>query len=84
MTCFYCNGGLWNWQPEDEPWIEHAANFPGCGFVRLNKGEEFVQKWAKTRSEDGEQQESRDQGQGHDECGIRDQSGKEADLENWI
>ena len=22
--CFYCDGGLRNWQPEDDPWTEHA------------------------------------------------------------
>ena len=24
MKCFYCDGGLRNWQPEDAPWVEHA------------------------------------------------------------
>ena len=27
--CFYCNGGLQNWDPEDEPFTEHAKWFPG-------------------------------------------------------
>ncbi|CAF4322845.1 unnamed protein product, partial [Rotaria sordida] len=24
MTCFYCNGSLQNWDPNDNPTIEHA------------------------------------------------------------
>jgi hypothetical protein len=24
VKCFYCDGGLKNWQPEDDPWVEHA------------------------------------------------------------
>jgi len=40
--CFYCDGGLRNWQPEDDPWTEHARWFSKCGFVRLIKGDEFI------------------------------------------
>merc|ERR1719242_1291505 len=40
--CFYCEGGLRNWQPEDDPWTEHARWFSKCGFVRLIKGDEFI------------------------------------------
>ena len=28
VKCWYCNGGLQNWEPEDEPWTEHAKWFP--------------------------------------------------------
>ena len=24
VKCFYCDGGLRNWVPEDDPWTEHA------------------------------------------------------------
>lgn len=42
--CFYCDGGLRNWQPDDDPWTEHARWFSKCGFVRLIKGDEFISK----------------------------------------
>lgn len=29
VVCFCCNGGLAVWQPEDDPWEEHAKYFPG-------------------------------------------------------
>ena len=47
--CFYCDGGLRNWQPEDDPWTEHARWFSKCGFVRLVKGDEFISKCMEER-----------------------------------
>ena len=44
VKCFYCDGGLKEWQEEDDPWVEHAGWFHGCGFVKLVKGEEFIQR----------------------------------------
>uniref|UniRef100_A0A3Q3KPZ8 RING-type E3 ubiquitin transferase n=1 Tax=Monopterus albus TaxID=43700 RepID=A0A3Q3KPZ8_MONAL len=28
VKCFYCDGGLQNWEPGDDPWQEHAKWFP--------------------------------------------------------
>jgi len=44
VKCFYCDGGLRNWQTEDVPWVEHARWFSRCVFVRLVKGDEYVKK----------------------------------------
>lgn len=43
VRCFHCDGGLRHWDPEDDPWVEHARWFPSCAFVRLVKGQEFIQ-----------------------------------------
>ncbi|XP_013399962.1 baculoviral IAP repeat-containing protein 7-like [Lingula anatina] len=43
VKCFFCDGGLRNWEPQDDPWAEHARWFPRCGFVRLCKGDAFIQ-----------------------------------------
>merc|ERR1711874_518946 len=48
VKCFYCDGGLKEWQEEDDPWVEHAGWFHGCGFVKLVKGEEFIQRCRAT------------------------------------
>jgi hypothetical protein len=40
--CFFCGGGLRNWEPGDDPWTEHARWFPKCAYLRQNKGDEFV------------------------------------------
>ncbi|XP_063408038.1 baculoviral IAP repeat-containing protein 3-like isoform X2 [Mytilus trossulus] len=41
--CFHCGGGLRNWEAGDDPWVEHARWFPQCGFLQINKGENFIQ-----------------------------------------
>ncbi len=41
--CFFCDGGLRNWETDDDPWQEHARWFPQCGFLKMCKGEEYIQ-----------------------------------------
>ncbi|KAH9488694.1 Baculoviral IAP repeat-containing protein 7 [Bulinus truncatus] len=40
--CFYCGGGLRNWEDEDDVWVEHARWFPKCAFIRQQMGQSFV------------------------------------------
>ncbi|XP_048883514.1 E3 ubiquitin-protein ligase XIAP isoform X1 [Brienomyrus brachyistius] len=42
VMCFKCGGGLKNWQPDEDPWEEHAKHYPGCSFLLSEKGQEFV------------------------------------------
>ena len=42
VKCFSCGGGLFNWEQNDVPWIEHAKWFPECPFVLETKGSQFV------------------------------------------
>lgn len=42
VRCFQCAGGLREWEPEDDPIIEHARWFPFCEFMRLIKGDQFI------------------------------------------
>nr|CAB3225578.1 ZF(RING)-14 zinc finger protein [Phallusia mammillata] len=44
VKCWYCNGGLQNWDPQDEPWTEHAKWFPTCEFLLQRKGPDFVHR----------------------------------------
>ncbi|KAM6953277.1 E3 ubiquitin-protein ligase XIAP isoform 2-T2 [Aplochiton taeniatus] len=44
VTCFSCGGGLKGWQPEEDPWEEHAKFYPGCGFLLSEKGQEFISR----------------------------------------
>ncbi|XP_053398054.1 baculoviral IAP repeat-containing protein 7-like [Mercenaria mercenaria] len=46
VRCFYCGGGMKDWQKDDDPWIEHAKYFPDCDFLKLHVDEEFI-KWAQ-------------------------------------
>ncbi|KAK0044298.1 baculoviral IAP repeat-containing protein 2-like isoform X1 [Biomphalaria pfeifferi] len=40
--CFYCGGGLRNWDDKDDVWVEHARRFPKCANVRQKMGHVFV------------------------------------------
>ncbi|CAL8262790.1 unnamed protein product [Lota lota] len=42
VICFQCGGGIKNWQPDEDPWIEHAKHYPGCRFLLTEKGQDFV------------------------------------------
>ncbi|XP_009682309.1 E3 ubiquitin-protein ligase XIAP isoform X3 [Struthio camelus] len=42
VACFYCGGGLQEWKENEDPWDQHAKWFPGCRFLRQEKGQEFI------------------------------------------
>ena len=50
VLCFYCSGGLRNWQHEDDVWVEHARCFPKCGFLRLMMGQKLIDTIERHRS----------------------------------
>ncbi|KAH9510064.1 hypothetical protein Btru_043410 [Bulinus truncatus] len=40
--CFFCGGGLRNWEEEDNVLVEHARWFPKCAYIRQLLGQNFV------------------------------------------
>jgi len=44
VRCFCCDGALRNWEPKDDPWVEHARWFSRCNFLLSVKGEEYVKQ----------------------------------------
>ncbi|KAJ8932882.1 hypothetical protein NQ314_014363 [Rhamnusium bicolor] len=42
--CFYCGGGLKDWEENDEPWEQHALWFSKCVYLNLKKGSEYIEK----------------------------------------
>lgn len=43
VVCFSCGLGLSDWDPNDQPWIEHAKhNVDKCNYLYFAKGEDFV------------------------------------------
>ena len=44
VTCFYCNGSLQNWGPNDNPTIEHARWFPHCAYAKQLCGDVLYRK----------------------------------------
>ena len=42
VICFYCGGGLKNWEPNDNPWFEHAKWFRLGEYVLKKQGVDYV------------------------------------------
>lgn len=51
--CFYCGGGLRNWELTDNEWVEHARWFPKCAYLRQTKGTGFIDA-VKRLNDDGQ------------------------------
>ncbi|XP_061176472.1 baculoviral IAP repeat-containing protein 7-like [Saccostrea echinata] len=61
VRCFFCGGGLRNWEPGDDAWIEHARWFPKCPFLIQNQGQDFVRLVQNVQEEDFENNPSQEQ-----------------------
>ena len=44
VTCFFCNGSLQNWGPNDNPMVEHARWFPHCAYIKQLCGSRLYQQ----------------------------------------
>jgi len=44
VLCFHCGRGFYKWDPEDDPYYEHAIHFPKCYFLELKKGWVFIKR----------------------------------------
>ncbi|XP_053392328.1 baculoviral IAP repeat-containing protein 3-like isoform X2 [Mercenaria mercenaria] len=44
VRCFFCGGGLRNWEQDDVPMEEHAKCYPKCPHILLVKGQAYVEK----------------------------------------
>ncbi|XP_056015256.1 uncharacterized protein LOC125677307 [Ostrea edulis] len=61
--CFFCGGGLRNWEAGDDPWVEHARWFSKCAFVRQNRGQQFIDLVLKRAAEVEEQRQLEETGE---------------------
>lgn len=48
VTCFSCGGRLKGWEPNDDPWQEHAKHYDDCQFLLLTKGFGYVEACKKS------------------------------------
>jgi hypothetical protein len=49
VLCYYCGGGLKDWEEKDDPWENHAMWYGKCNYVISIKGVNYIQKMAKKR-----------------------------------
>lgn len=43
VKCFFCNGGLKNWDHNDDPYQDHVRWFPKCQYIKQLMGPEYVE-----------------------------------------
>lgn len=67
--CYCCGGGLRNWEPGDDPVLEHTRWFPNCEYVKILKGERYVAAVQRRHQEHMAQQhrQQSEHAQRHDE-----------------
>jgi hypothetical protein len=58
VVCFHCGGGLKDWRPYDDPWVEHAKWFRECIYLNIKKGKEFIKNVNSLVSESNVQAET--------------------------
>ena len=56
VRCFYCGGGLRNWEDGDTPDIEHIKWFPHCPFMNLKYDNSYIDRIRNGKS--SQQQET--------------------------
>lgn len=42
VNCFSCGGGLKDWDENDDPWEQHAQWLSKCRYLKLMKGQAFI------------------------------------------
>ena len=47
VRCYFCGGGLRNWEQGDVPMEEHGKWYPKCPHVMLVKGQGYIEKLQK-------------------------------------
>ncbi|XP_033740295.1 uncharacterized protein LOC117327437 [Pecten maximus] len=54
VCCHYCDGVLREWEPTDNPWVEHARWFPFCKFLLKIKGIDFIEDAIDNSNSEGD------------------------------
>ncbi|KAK9298200.1 hypothetical protein QLX08_008365 [Tetragonisca angustula] len=42
--CYHCGGGLKDWEPDNDPWEQHAKWFSKCCYLLMVQGQDYVNK----------------------------------------
>ncbi|XP_069136356.1 baculoviral IAP repeat-containing protein 7-B-like isoform X2 [Argopecten irradians] len=42
VRCFHCDIGIADWEPTDDPWVDHARYSPDCDFLKREKGQKWI------------------------------------------
>lgn len=76
VKCFSCGGGLKDWDDGDQPWEQHALWLSNCNFLKLIKGEAYIESvkenYKKQQEQQQQQQQLQEQSATSASCGGND------------
>lgn len=76
VQCFSCAGGLKNWEEDDVAWEQHALWYPNCDYLKLIRGQKYIDAVQAIHRQKQEQQSQSSSG-GEDE---EEQAGEDTTL----
>ncbi|XP_035785709.1 death-associated inhibitor of apoptosis 1-like isoform X1 [Anopheles albimanus] len=44
VRCYYCGGGLMQWEVDDDPWEQHAMWYSNCKYLQQMKDRPFIER----------------------------------------
>lgn len=44
VICFFCGGGIKEWESSDDPWDQHAKLYKDCSYLKMSKGSQFIKE----------------------------------------
>jgi baculoviral IAP repeat-containing protein 7/8 len=50
VRCFSCGGGLMDWTPTTDPWLQHAMWYSQCAYVRQKKDKNYIKNVRECRA----------------------------------
>ncbi|CAF3866736.1 unnamed protein product [Rotaria sp. Silwood1] len=84
VTCFYCNGSLQNWGPNDNATIEHARWFPHCGYAKQLCGDVLHRKIQESKRIQQERSRANESKERNDVAGINNSHSSINDFKLYI
>lgn len=61
VCCFSCGGGLKDWEEGDDPWEQHGMWYGKCEYLKLMKGQSFIDEMKLLKEEFLKKSSSADQ-----------------------
>lgn len=72
VICFSCGGGLKHWDETDIPWEQHAMWYSKCEYLKLVKGQQYIDE---IQARKNGQTESQENGNSNDDVMAKEEVG---------
>lgn len=74
VQCFSCGGGLKNWEDDDVAWEQHALWYPNCEYMKLIRGQKYIDAVQSIHRQKQQQQQQLQNGEGEDDEDVQESS----------